>query len=120
MDRTESPQEPRPHTTGSASIRERTADQPAGGCPIRWSGVPSPAMGGPTALPRGRAPAPVRWARDHPQAADGLLAVVLAIGAVGALVGHDHPAYDVTPGLVLLAVASALPLAARRRHPVVV
>lgn len=65
-------------------------------------------------------PPPVRWVRRHPQAADTLLAVVLTIGAIGALAGHGHPTYEVTPLLVLLAVASALPLSVRRHAPMLV
>ena len=85
---------------------------------MRRGGLPSPAMV--EALPGHGPPAPVRWVRRHPQAADLVLAAGLALGSVGALVGHDHPAYDVTPGLVVLALLVGLPLAVRRRAPLVV
>src|SRR6478609_3293094 len=65
-------------------------------------------------------PAPVRWVRDHPQAADGLLAGAFAVAALGALAGHAHPDYDVSPLLVVLALATSLPLFFRRRAPLVV
>ncbi len=66
---------------------------------------------------------PIRWVREHPFAADTILAVVLTATA---LVLHasapsfdfDEPVRDPTWWTVLLVVAATLPVMYRRRHPI--
>ena len=71
------------------------------------------------AIPRGLVSAsPVRWARAHPFAADSLLALLLAgVSLIPLWVGQDSAPSPVAVGMVLLI---NLPLAWRRRYPLVV
>jgi signal transduction histidine kinase len=66
---------------------------------------------------------PVRWLKDHPFAADSLVAMVIAGVAIPALYVH-RPGYEQyrQPNAlaVVLVLASALPLAWRRRFPLAV
>ena len=59
------------------------------------------------------------WLREHPRAADGLFALLVAALAIAAHLGVRDPDFDdPTWWSPLLVVASTLPLAARRRWPV--
>ncbi len=51
---------------------------------------------------------------------DTVIAVVLAIAAVGSVVAHSHRTGEARPGLFVLALATSVPLIARRRAPLAV
>ncbi|MBI5089487.1 MAG: hypothetical protein HZB15_11700 [Actinobacteria bacterium] len=61
---------------------------------------------------------PVRWLRDHPDAADVVLAAIIAVlGVVFHLTIHDPQYRDPSALGVVLVLAATLPLAWRRRAP---
>lgn len=66
-------------------------------------------------------PAPIRWIRTHPDAADAILATLLTIGAVVVHVARldtNEEYIDPTWWTVPLVVLSVFPIAWRRRHPI--
>lgn len=65
----------------------------------------------------------LRWLRSHPRAADAILAGFVALASIGALWGGSQHVDNVRQPNVwgtLLAIATAVPLAWRRRSPIAV
>src|SRR6056297_4109135 len=72
-----------------------------------------------------RRPHPIQWLREHPRAADGLLAALVTIAALAAHLFGESPAddpdeIDPTWWTVVLVLISTVPLAWRRIRPMTV
>ena len=66
---------------------------------------------------------PIRWLREHPRAADGLLAATLGVGAVVSHLTVHRYGHDVAEPTIhgaLLSLGATVPIAWRRSHPAVV
>lgn len=66
---------------------------------------------------------PIRWVREHPRAADAMLAAILGvIGLVFHLTVHqyDHEVVEPSVAGALLALGATVPIAWRRSHPTAV